>query len=71
MKMLFVPLAVLVFACGATMAASTVSPNMPGDTFMQKLRHVCGVRFCGCHHHHHCHDWCDHRGRHWHCPGHD
>ncbi len=32
------------------------------------MGHLC-QRFCGCHHHHHGHEWCDGHRHYW-CPGH-
>lgn len=72
MKKIILPCLALIMAAGAAVASSTaLPPEAAGASFMQKLRHICGVRFCGWHGHHHCHDWCDRRGRHWHCTGHE
>lgn len=38
------------------------------STAKAAVLHVC-ERFCGCHHHHHGHEWCSGHRHYW-CPGH-
>ncbi|WP_138086736.1 hypothetical protein [Phragmitibacter flavus] len=71
MKKLLLLSALMLSLGGAAWAASSVPVDSKGSSLIQKLGHICGERFCGSHRHHHCHTWCDRRGHHWHCPGHD
>jgi hypothetical protein len=65
---LAVPLLALVLAV-ALQPSAQAAVIASAKKATASLMHTC-VRFCGCHHHHHCHNWCDGR-RHYHCPGHE
>lgn len=77
-KVLPLCLGILAIASVSWAAMSTPSQNTNtpangttgGNATAQPMGHVCGVRFCGDHCHHHRHVWCDGR-RHWLCYGHD
>lgn len=63
--------AVLVFATMAAFAMPAQAAYV-GEKVTSTARKAVSMmceRFCGCHHHHHAHEWCNGYRDYW-CPGH-